>query len=105
MITSIFAVTILIVLSFDEEFDQLCFDYGLELNDITDRTSVLLGLLKTIANYQDTTLPIQLFEVSDVILKDFRNERHLCTIYYNHTRDFKTIHGLLDRIMTLVKVS
>jgi phenylalanyl-tRNA synthetase beta subunit len=30
----------------------------------------LPGLLKTIANNQGTALPIQLFEVSDVILKD-----------------------------------
>ncbi|CAF1020596.1 unnamed protein product [Rotaria sp. Silwood1] len=74
------------------------------------RTSLLPGLLKTIANNQGTALPIQLFEVSDVILKDStretgcRNERRLCAIFYNKTPGFETIHGLLDRIMTLVKV-
>jgi phenylalanyl-tRNA synthetase beta chain len=74
------------------------------------RTSLLPGLLKTIANNQGTALPIQLFEVSDVILKDLtketgsRNERHLCAVFYNRTPGFETIHGLLDRIMTLVKI-
>jgi phenylalanyl-tRNA synthetase beta chain len=74
------------------------------------RTSLLPGLLKTIANNQGTALPIQLFEVSDVVLKDStketgtRNERRLCAVYYNRTPGFETIHGLLDRIMTLVKI-
>ncbi|CAF1198514.1 unnamed protein product [Rotaria sordida] len=74
------------------------------------RTSLLPGLLKTIANNQGTALPIQLFEVSDVILKDStretgcRNERRLCAVFYNKTPGFETIHGLLDRVMTLVKV-
>ncbi|CAF1151673.1 unnamed protein product [Adineta steineri] len=75
------------------------------------RTSLLPGLLKTIANNQGTALPIQLFEVSDVILKDStreigsRNERRLCAVYYNRSPGFEIIHGLLDRIMTLVKIS
>ncbi|CAF0733337.1 unnamed protein product [Adineta steineri] len=75
------------------------------------RTSLLPGLLKTIANNQGTALPIQLFEVSDVILKDLtreigsRNERRLCAVYYNRSPGFEIIHGLLDRIMTLVKIS
>jgi len=74
------------------------------------RTSLLPGILKTIASNQGTALPIQLFEVSDVILKDTtretgsRNERRLCAVYYNKTPGFEIIHGLLDRIMTLVKV-
>ena len=34
------------------------------------RTSLLPGLLKTIASNQGASLPIQLFEASDVILKD-----------------------------------
>ncbi|CAF3269906.1 unnamed protein product [Rotaria socialis] len=75
------------------------------------RTSLLPGLLKTIANNQGTALPIQLFEVSDVILKDAsqeigcRNERHLCAVFYNKTPGFETIHGLLDRVMTSLKVT
>jgi hypothetical protein len=34
-----------------------------------------------------------------------RNERRLCAVFYNRTPGFETIHGLLDRIMTLVKVA
>ncbi|CAF1322083.1 unnamed protein product [Rotaria sordida] len=74
------------------------------------RTSLLPGLLKTVANNQGTALPIQLFEVSDVILKDStgetgcRNERRLCAIFYNKIPGFEKIHSLLDRMMTLVKV-
>ena len=94
------------------------------------RTTLLPGLLKTIANNQGTALPIQLFEVSDVILKDStrgsfhlhlrhwsknftafliletgsRNERRLCAVFYNRTPGFEVIHGLLDRMMTLVKI-
>ncbi len=34
-----------------------------------------------------------------------RNERRLSAVFYNRTPGFETIHGLLDRIMTLVKVS
>ncbi len=33
-----------------------------------------------------------------------RNERRLCAIFYNKTPGFETIHGLLDRVMTLLKV-
>ena len=74
------------------------------------RTTLLPGLLKTIANNRGTALPIQLFEVADVILKDStkdtgsRNERRLCAVYYNQTPGFETIHGLLDRVMTLNQI-
>ena len=66
--------------------------------------------MKTIANNRGTALPIQLFEVADVILKDStkdtgsRNERRLCAVYYNQTPGFETIHGLLDRVMTLNQI-
>ncbi|CAF1165981.1 unnamed protein product [Didymodactylos carnosus] len=74
------------------------------------RTSLLPGLLRTVACNRGTALPILLFEVADVILKDnsrdtgSRNERRLCAIYYNKTPGFETIHGLLDRVMQLLKV-
>ncbi|CAF1024854.1 unnamed protein product [Didymodactylos carnosus] len=74
------------------------------------RTSLLPGLLRTIACNRGTALPIQLFEVADVILKDqsrdtgSRNERRLCAVYYGKTPSFETIHGLLDRVMQLLKL-
>jgi phenylalanyl-tRNA synthetase beta chain len=33
-----------------------------------------------------------------------RNERRLCAVYYNKTPSLETVHGLLDRVMTLLKV-
>jgi hypothetical protein len=33
-----------------------------------------------------------------------RNERRLCAVFYNRTPGFETIHGLLDRIMDLLRI-
>ncbi|KAG8445358.1 hypothetical protein GDO86_010225 [Hymenochirus boettgeri] len=75
------------------------------------RTTLLPGLLKTIAANRKMPLPLKLFEISDVVLKDSskdvgaRNHRHLCAVYYNKNPGFEVIHGLLDRIMQLLAVS
>ncbi|MED6261708.1 hypothetical protein ATANTOWER_008760, partial [Ataeniobius toweri] len=74
------------------------------------RTTLLPGLLKTIAANRKMPLPLQLFEISDVVLKDeskdvgARNCRRFCAIYYNKTPGFEVIHGLLDRTMQLLEV-
>ncbi|XP_063771978.1 phenylalanine--tRNA ligase beta subunit [Pseudophryne corroboree] len=74
------------------------------------RTTLLPGLLKTIAANRKMPLPIKLFEISDVVTKDpsrdvgARNHRHLCAVYYNKNPGFEVIHGLLDRIMQLLDV-
>ncbi|XP_074820043.1 phenylalanine--tRNA ligase beta subunit [Natator depressus] len=74
------------------------------------RTSLLPGLLKTIAANRKMPLPLKLFEISDVVLKDStkdvgaRNQRNLCAIYYNKNPGFEVIHGLLDRVMQLLAV-
>lgn len=74
------------------------------------RTSLLPGLLKTIACNRKMPLPLQLFEIADVVLNDSnaevgaRNERHLAAAYYNKHSGFEYIHGLLDRIMQLLEV-
>lgn len=74
------------------------------------RTTLLPGLLKTIASNKKMPLPLKLFEVSDVVLLDStaevgaRNDRHLCAVYYNKTAGFEIIHGLLDRIMQVLEV-
>lgn len=68
------------------------------------------GLLKTIASNKATPLPLRLFEVSDVVLRDektevgARNERHLCAVYANNAAGFQIVHGLLDRIMQVLEV-
>ncbi|KAM9038071.1 phenylalanine--tRNA ligase beta subunit [Sarcophilus harrisii] len=74
------------------------------------RTTLLPGLLKTIAANRKMPLPLRLFEISDIVLKDpsrdvgARNHRHLCAVYYNKNPGFEIIHGLLDRIMQLLNV-
>uniref|UniRef100_A0A1B6DE20 Phenylalanine--tRNA ligase beta subunit n=1 Tax=Clastoptera arizonana TaxID=38151 RepID=A0A1B6DE20_9HEMI len=74
------------------------------------RTTLVPGLLKTIAANKNMPLPIKLFEVSDIVLKDSntevgaRNERHLCAVNYNKSPGFEVIHGLLDRFMQLLNV-
>ncbi|NWR87610.1 SYFB ligase, partial [Furnarius figulus] len=74
------------------------------------RTTLLPGLLKTIAANRKMPLPLKLFEISDIVVKDpntdvgARNYRHLCAIYYNKSPGFEIIHGLLDRIMQLLEV-
>ena len=73
------------------------------------RTSLLPGLLKTIQANRNMPLPLKLFEISDVVLKDAgaevgaRNERRLAAVFYNKSPGFEVIHGLLDRIMQLLE--
>ncbi|CAL8350525.1 unnamed protein product [Lota lota] len=74
------------------------------------RTTLLPGLLKTIAANRKMPLPLKLFEISDVVLKDetkdvgARNSRRLCAVYYHKSPGFEVIHGLLDRAMQLLEV-
>merc|ERR1712127_750605 len=74
------------------------------------RTALLPGLLKTVQANRKMPLPLKLFEISDVVLKDLgtevgaRNERHLAAVFYNKSPGFEIIHGLLDRVMQLLEV-
>ncbi|XP_034988458.1 phenylalanine--tRNA ligase beta subunit [Zootoca vivipara] len=74
------------------------------------RTTLLPGLLKTIAANRKMPLPLKLFEISDIVVKDSttdvgtRNHRHLCAVYYNKNPGFEIIHGLLDRVMQLLDI-
>jgi phenylalanyl-tRNA synthetase beta chain len=75
------------------------------------RTTLLSGLLKTVSANKKMPLPLKLFEVSDVILKDdsmevgARNERRLCAVNYNKNAGFEVVHGILDRVMQVLEVS
>jgi phenylalanyl-tRNA synthetase beta chain len=75
------------------------------------RTSLLPGLLKTLSENKAMRLPLQIFETSDVVFKDdtverrARNERHWAAAYYGKTSGFEVVHGLLDRVMTMLKVA
>ncbi|CDH55733.1 phenylalanyl-trna beta subunit [Lichtheimia corymbifera JMRC:FSU:9682] len=72
------------------------------------RTSLLPGVLKTINSNKKLPLPIKVFEVSDIGLKDesrerrTRNERHVCAAYMSKTSGFEVIHGLLNRLMEML---
>jgi phenylalanyl-tRNA synthetase beta chain len=73
------------------------------------RTSLLPGLLKTIRENKHHSVPIKVFEVSDIALKapslerKSRNERHFAAAWYGKSSGFEMVHGLLDRIMLMLK--
>jgi len=75
------------------------------------RTSLLPGLLKTIRENKHHTVPMKIFEVSDVAFKDLelerksRNERHFAAAWYGRTSGFEVVHGLLDRMMAMLKTA
>lgn len=73
------------------------------------RTSLLPGLLKTLKENRNHSVPMKIFEVSDVAFKDLslerksRNERHFAAAWYGKTSGFEVVHGLLDRVMAMLK--
>lgn len=73
------------------------------------RTSLLPGLLKTIRENKHHSVPMKVFEVSDVAFKDLdlerksRNERHFAAAWYGKSSGFEVVHGLMDRIMLMLK--
>ncbi|KAL2416433.1 Phenylalanine-tRNA ligase beta subunit [Exophiala dermatitidis] len=75
------------------------------------RTTLLPGLLKTIRENKHHSIPIKIFEVSDVAFKDeslerkSRNERHFGAAWYGKTSGFEVVHGLLDRLMAMLKAA
>ncbi|KAI1628545.1 beta subunit of phenylalanyl-tRNA synthetase [Exophiala viscosa] len=75
------------------------------------RTTLLPGLLKTIRENKHHSIPIKIFEVSDVAFKDeslerkSRNERHFAAAWYGKTSGFEVVHGLLDRVMAMLQTA
>ena len=73
------------------------------------RTSLLPGLLKTIRENKHHSVPIKIFEVSDVAFKQLslerksRNERHFAAAWYGRSSGFEVVHGLMDRVMLMLK--
>ncbi|WFD00710.1 phenylalanine--tRNA ligase [Malassezia yamatoensis] len=75
------------------------------------RTSLLPGILKTLRENKKHSLPMQVFEVSDIAFKDptekqrmSRNQRHVGAIYCNKSADFEIVHGLLDKLMATLNI-
>lgn len=73
------------------------------------RTSLIPGLLKTVRENRKHAVPMKVFEVSDVCFQDLkaerrsRNERHFAACWYGKNAGFEQVHGLLDRVMTMLK--
>jgi phenylalanyl-tRNA synthetase beta chain len=67
------------------------------------RTSLLPGILKTVRENRAMALPVGVFEVSDVVMKDptlerqARNERRWAGVWINKNAGFEVVHGILDR--------
>ncbi|CAL0307158.1 unnamed protein product [Lupinus luteus] len=69
------------------------------------RTSLIPGILKTVAHNKDHPKPIKIFEVGDIAILDdkkdvgAKNCRHLAALYCGANAGFEIIHGLVDRVM------
>lgn len=74
------------------------------------RTSLLPGILKTIRENRKHSLPIKVFEAADVVFKNEKlerkafNRKNFAAIYAGQTSGFETVHGLLDRVMSMLRV-
>jgi phenylalanyl-tRNA synthetase beta chain len=72
------------------------------------RTNLLVGVLKTLTHNRNQPLPLKLFEVSDVMHVDPKNDvgasnqRRLCAVFYGKRSGFEDIHGLIDRLMLVL---
>ncbi|KAM0190918.1 hypothetical protein ACHAPI_009142 [Fusarium lateritium] len=75
------------------------------------RSSLLPGLLKTIRENKSHSVPMKIFEVSDVVFKDeslerkARNERHFAAAWYGRASGFEVVHGLLDRVLLMLRTA
>ena len=82
------------------------------------RTTLLPGLLKTLQHNKSSSFTggFRLFEISDVVLCDdkdedtetivgAKNSRRICAVYAGPKSGFEIIHGLVDRIMTLTEIA
>lgn len=73
------------------------------------RTSLIPGLLKCIRENKSHSVPMKIFEASDVAFKDLsqerksRNETHFAAAYYGKSSGFEMVHGLLDRVLKMLK--
>lgn len=73
------------------------------------RTTLIPGLLKTLAANRSLPLPLKLFEVSDCVEKTdnevgAKNVRKVAAVWYNTTSGFENIMGLADRLMELLEI-
>jgi phenylalanyl-tRNA synthetase beta chain len=69
------------------------------------RTSMIPGILKTLANAKHNPPPIKVFEVGDVVIQEpteetgSKNVRRICAISAGQQSNFAEMHGVVDQIM------
>eukprot|EP00916_Digyalum_oweni_P012398 GHVL01020523.1.p1 GENE.GHVL01020523.1~~GHVL01020523.1.p1 ORF type:complete len:631 (+),score=119.21 GHVL01020523.1:31-1893(+) len=74
------------------------------------RTSLLPMLLKSCASNRSQPLPLNMFEVGDVVVQDDSTEvgatniRRVAAVHLNVVAGFEIIHGLLDTILKKLKL-
>lgn len=74
------------------------------------RITLLGGMLRSVSANKALQLPLKVFEVGDVFQKDSTtdtgssNKRLLAGVYCSTVSSFETIHGLVDRIMLLLRI-
>lgn len=74
------------------------------------RTSLIPGLLKSIRENRKHPLPMKIFEVYDIVVKDdtkerrARNVRKCAALYCGRKAGFEVVHGLLDKLMLMLDI-
>lgn len=69
------------------------------------RTSIVPGILKTLANNKQLPPPIRLFEVGDVVIQEptrevgCRNVRRVAAVHAAMRSQFSILHGALDQLL------
>jgi len=74
------------------------------------RTSLIPGVLKTLANSKGHHIPMRVFELQDIVTKRTDNDvgagntRNLSIAYCGHTSGFEFVHGALDRVFAMLRI-
>mmetsp|Transcript_14934 Transcript_14934/g.34034 ORF Transcript_14934/g.34034 Transcript_14934/m.34034 type:complete len:630 (+) Transcript_14934:77-1966(+) len=74
------------------------------------RTSLLPGVLKTLASNKKNPIPLKIFEVGDVVVQEptrevgARNVRRIAAVNASTTGQFSQLHGALDQLMFALNV-
>lgn len=69
------------------------------------RTTLFAGILKTLGANRDSKLPLEIFEVGDVVIHEptkevgAKNQRRVCVVSAATVENLQRVHGALDQIM------
>lgn len=74
------------------------------------RTSLIPGLLKSLRTNRSASLPMRIFQIDDVMLRDStaetgaRNERRMAAAYCNRSAGLENVHGLVDKVFEVLSI-